>query len=120
VEAVEDLASLDLFSGLRGWSAPFAQHGHETFAIDIDRRFSADACLDIGEVTDVLETLPWLPDVIFASPPCHSFSIGSMGKMAPDRGEALQWRPQGPNACRAAGRPAASHGPRTCPPSFAP
>jgi hypothetical protein len=46
VEAVEDLASLDLFSGLRGWSAPLAQHGHETVAIDIDRRFSADAHLD--------------------------------------------------------------------------
>ena len=29
----------------------------------------------------VLEAVPWRPDVLFASPPCNSFSTGSMGKM---------------------------------------
>ena len=72
---------LDLFSGLNGWGDPFRAAGHEVFAIDIDRRFSADAHLDIGDVTTVLDAMPWRPDVIFASPPCNSFSTGSMGKM---------------------------------------
>ena len=75
------LRVLDLFSGLNGWGDPFREAGHEVFAIDIDRRFSADAYLDIGDVAAVLEAVPWRPDVIFASPPCNSFSTGSMGKM---------------------------------------
>jgi hypothetical protein len=75
------LRVLDLFSGLNGWGDPFREVGHEVFAIDIDRRFSADAYLDIGDVAAVLSALPWRPDVIFASPPCNSFSTGSMGKM---------------------------------------
>jgi hypothetical protein len=75
------LRVLDLFSGRNGWGDPFRKAGHEVFAIDIDRRFSADAYLDIGDVACVLEAVPWQPDVIFASPPCNSFSTGSMGKM---------------------------------------
>jgi hypothetical protein len=75
------LRVLDLFSGLNGWGDPFRDAGHEVFAVDVDRKFSADAYLDIGDVAAVLEALPWRPDVIFASPPCNSFSTGSMGKM---------------------------------------
>jgi hypothetical protein len=49
--------------------APFAEHGHETFAIDIDRCSSAAAYIDIGEVAGRWAVgLPWLPDVIFTSP----------------------------------------------------
>jgi hypothetical protein len=40
----------------------------EIFAIDLDRSFSAAAYLDIGEVADALSNIPWLADVIFASP----------------------------------------------------
>jgi hypothetical protein len=32
-------------------------------------------------VEAVHRAVPWRPDVIFASPPCNSFSTGSMGKM---------------------------------------
>ena len=72
---------LDLFSGRNGWGDPFRAAGHEVFSIDIDRRFRADAYLDIGNVAAVLDAMPWRPDVIFASPPCNAFSTGSMGKM---------------------------------------
>ena len=75
------LRVLDLFSGLNGWGDPFREAGHEVFAIDVDSRFDADAYLDIGDVAAVLEAIPWRPDVVFASPPCNSFSTGSMGKM---------------------------------------
>lgn len=71
---------LDLF-GLNGWGDRFREAGHEVFSIDIDRRFSADAHLDIGGVAAVPDAMPWRPDVIFASPPCNSLSTGSMGKM---------------------------------------
>jgi len=75
------LRVLDLFSGLNGWGDPFRDTGHEVFSIDNDRRFDADAYLDIGDVAAVLDVVPWQPDVILASPPCNSFSTGSMGKM---------------------------------------
>ena len=79
--AVPVLRVLDLFSGLNGWGDSFRDAGHEVFSIDVDRRFRADVYLDIKDVAGVLEVLPWRPDVIFASPPCNSFSTGSMGKM---------------------------------------
>jgi hypothetical protein len=75
------LRVLDLFSGLNGWGDPFPEAGHEVFAIDPDERFVADAHLDIGDVAAVLPVVPWRPDAIFGSPPCNSFSTGSMGKM---------------------------------------
>lgn len=74
------LRVLDLFSGLRGWSAPFTARGHETFAIDIDRRFQADAYLDVGDVASVLAAMPWRPDVVLASPPCTAFTTMTMGR----------------------------------------
>ena len=69
------LRVLDLFSGLNGWVDPFGDAGHEVFAIDIDPRFEADAYIDIGDVAAVLDAVPWRPDIIFASPPCRSFSM---------------------------------------------
>ena len=72
---------LDLFSGTKGWSQPFDDHGHETFSIDLDHRFEADAHIDIGDVAAVLRCVPWRPDYIFASPPCNSFSTMTMGRM---------------------------------------
>ena len=74
------LKVLDLFSGLRGWSAPFAARGHETFAIDLAPHFDADAHIDCGDVDLVLRTIPWRPDVILASPPCTAFTTMTMGK----------------------------------------
>jgi hypothetical protein len=50
---------LDLFSGLSGWGDPFREAGHEVFAIDVDRRFDADAHLDVGDVAAVLDVLRW-------------------------------------------------------------
>lgn len=71
---------LDLFAGLKGWSQPWADRGHETFSIDYDIRFDVDAHLDINDVFGVLEAVPWRPDVILASPPCESFSVMTIGR----------------------------------------
>ena len=81
------LRVLDLFSGLRGWTAAFEAFGHHTFSIDNDRRFMADAYLDIGDTDAVMRALPWRPDVILASPPCTSFSTMTMGRMWTPEGE---------------------------------
>lgn len=72
---------LDLFSGLRGWSDPFKERGHEICAVDIDARFDADLYRDIGDVPRLQYALAgWKPDIILASPPCTSFSTMTMGR----------------------------------------
>jgi hypothetical protein len=81
------LRVLDLFSGLRGWSAAFEERGHETFCIEWAHHFRADAYLDIGRVGDVLDALPWRPDIILASPPCTAFTTMTMGRNWTHAGE---------------------------------
>jgi hypothetical protein len=71
---------LDLFAGLKGWSGPWAAHGHETFTIDHDQRFDVDAHLDINDARSVLGAVPWKPDVVLASPPCEGFTVMNIGK----------------------------------------
>jgi len=68
---------LDLFAGLRGWSAPFADRGHEVFSIDLDPRFDVSLHADIESMTPA--DLPWRPDIILASPPCEKFSVMAFG-----------------------------------------
>ena len=88
---------LDLFSGLRGWSDPFRERGHETFTIELDERFEADAHIDCGDVGAVIAAVPWRPDIILASPPCTSFTMMTVGKNwthagEPKRESAVQGR----------------------------
>src|ERR1044072_8647303 len=52
--------------------------GHKTFTSDIDESFDIDYAVDILNFD--LSRLPWKPDVIWASPPCESFSVASIGK----------------------------------------
>lgn len=69
---------LDLFSGLKGWSDPFKEAGHDVFTIDNNPALNPDMALDIGDVKAVLAAVPWKPDLILASPPCTSFSIAGV------------------------------------------
>jgi hypothetical protein len=69
---------LDLFAGLRGWSDPFKERGHEVLTLDFDETFTPDFCADIL-VWDS-GALPWQPDIILASPPCTAFSVMQIGR----------------------------------------
>lgn len=71
---------LDLFSGLGGWSEAFREAGHRTWRVDTNLSFQADAHTDAGDVSTVLRSLPWRPDIILASPPCTSFTTMTMGR----------------------------------------
>lgn len=68
----------DLFAGLRGWSAPFADRGHEVLTLDYDPRFGADFTADI--LTWDPAAMPWRPDIILASPDCSAFTVMNIGK----------------------------------------
>lgn len=69
---------LDLFAGLKGWSEPFKDRGHEVFSIDYDPKFEVDLHKDINEL--VWADIPWRPDIILASPPCEKFSVMTIGR----------------------------------------
>lgn len=69
---------LDLFCGLKGWSAPFKERGHDVLTLDLDLRFDADYIVDILAWDPGV--LPWRPDIILASPPCEGFSVMTIGK----------------------------------------
>ena len=71
---------LDLFSGTRSIAKAFNQRGYETFTIELDKQHkNIDWYADIMEVTakDIIDKFG-KPDVIWASPPCTSYSIAAI------------------------------------------
>jgi hypothetical protein len=71
---------LDLFAGLKGWSEPWAEHGHDVITLDIEPEFECTLTVDIFDFKPS-QHLPkgWHPDVILASPPCEGFSVMNIG-----------------------------------------
>ena len=70
---------LELFSGTESFSKVARERGHECFTIDMDLSFNPDLCIDILNFD--IKMLPKefrTPDVIWASPPCTSFSVASI------------------------------------------
>ena len=71
---------LELFCGTKSISKAFEKAGHETFTVDNDPQHSPDLCINILEFE--INDLPkeWRkPEVIWASPPCTTFSVASIG-----------------------------------------
>jgi len=68
---------LDLFSGLGGFSAAFAEDpAYEVTTVDIEPDFNPDICADILDLT--WQDLPDA-DIVLASPPCTAFSVLAVG-----------------------------------------
>lgn len=74
------IKALDLFSGSRSIAKAFEARGHEAFTIELDRRHGGiDWYVDILSVTadDIIRRFG-LPDVVWASPPCTTYSISAI------------------------------------------
>jgi hypothetical protein len=69
---------LELFCGTKSIGKVAKARGHEVYSVDIDVIHEPDLVANI--LTMDLAVLPWKPDVIWASPPCTTFSVASMGK----------------------------------------
>lgn len=71
---------LDLFSGTKSIAKEFLKKGHKTFTIDNDQATNPDLCCDALNLSaqDIIDKFGH-PDVIWASPPCTTFSVASIG-----------------------------------------
>jgi len=70
---------LELFSGTESFSKVARARGHEVFTIDNNPQFKPDLCIDILEFTPAhLPREFACPDIIWASPPCTTFSVASI------------------------------------------
>ena len=63
---------LNLFSGTGSVSKPFREAGHTVWDVDVDPRFFPETCMDILQWD--YTKLPFIPDVIWASPPCDQYA----------------------------------------------
>jgi len=71
------MKTLELFCGTKSFSNIAKELGHKTFTVDIDEYFNPDLCKDILSLSP--KDLPYKPDLIWASPPCTTFSVASIG-----------------------------------------
>lgn len=67
---------LELYAGSRSIGKICEKLGHEVFSIDIFQFGKIDLILDCEFLK--LEYLPFIPDMIWSSPPCTSYSISAI------------------------------------------
>ena len=67
---------LELFAGTRSIGKTFEKYGHEVFSVDWDQKFEVSLHKDI----EFLQTsdIPFVPDVIWSSPDCTTYSIAGI------------------------------------------
>jgi hypothetical protein len=69
---------LELFCGTKSISKEAEAMGFETFTSDVNKRFRADYTVNVLNFD--LSKVPFVPDAIWASPPCTWFSVTSAWK----------------------------------------
>ena len=69
---------LELFAGSRSVGKAAESLGYEVFSSDINDFEDIDYVVDILEFD--FNKVPFIPDIIWASPPCTYFSVASIGK----------------------------------------
>jgi len=76
----------DFFSGLHSWTKPYDEIDGDfrIFSIDNNPDYADHTTMIADFLTltadDVIQALGGSPDVIYASPPCTTFSVASMGR----------------------------------------
>jgi site-specific DNA-cytosine methylase len=72
---------LELFAGTRSISKAFERKGHKTYSIEWDKDFeNIDLYEDINNVSanDIIELCGGVPDIIWASPDCTTYSVAGI------------------------------------------
>ncbi len=71
---------LELFCGTKSITKVFRGNGHNCLTLDIDFGFNPDFWMNILDFQPNMLPPKFLPDIIWASPPCECFSVASIGK----------------------------------------
>jgi hypothetical protein len=70
---------LELFSGTESFSKVARERGHKTFTVDFDNQFNPNLCIDILKFDPSMLPKEFKkPNIIWASPPCTTFSVASI------------------------------------------
>lgn len=71
------METIELFSGSKSFSNLRKEFGDKIFTVDYIEKFNNDLTIDILKLQN--KDLPLNNDVIWASPPCTTFSVASIG-----------------------------------------
>lgn len=74
---------LELFAGTRSIGKAFEARGHKVFSVEWDKKFdNIQLYADIGKLTvqDVIRLCGGVPDVIWASPDCATYSVAALAR----------------------------------------
>ena len=68
---------LELFAGTKSFSSAAQSLGAAVFTSDIDPDFNTDYTVSVMDFD--ISKVPFRPDILWASPPCETFSVASLG-----------------------------------------
>ena len=69
---------LELFAGSRSIGKEAESFGFQVFSVDWKQYENINLCIDIGNLKK--EDIPFIPDIVWASPDCSTYSISACGK----------------------------------------
>lgn len=72
------MKTIELFAGTGSFSKVAKEKGMKIFRVELDKEFEAELHSDILNVSE--KDLPKDVDILWASPPCTSFSVASISK----------------------------------------
>ncbi len=75
---IKNMKTIELFSGTKSFSKVAEKLGHETFTIDSDCDLNPDCCRNIMDLNSKDLYHKNGIDIIWASPPCTTFSVASI------------------------------------------
>ena len=67
---------LELYAGSRSVGKVAEELGHEVFSVDWTAYDNIDLQIDISKLT--IKDLPWIPDIVWMSPDCTTYSIAAI------------------------------------------
>lgn len=70
------MKALELFAGSRSFGRNAESMGFDVFSVDWQKFDKIDLAIDIGELQ--IEDIPFVPDVIWASPDCTTYTIAAI------------------------------------------
>ena len=82
---------LELFCGTKSISNAFYKRGHNIYTVDWDSQFKPTLVADVVSlvVDDIIKLCGGVPDVIWASPDCTTYSVAAISKHRRKQGELL-------------------------------